>query len=185
MEDLYQPVHEIETGWCRDPAIASDIARLFVAGADPSYISHSELQFGRAETPDRWASDLGAIILSSATKAIADAARPTTDPHTKLAVATANGTIVGFAFVSFMPGVRTPFATLEDLLVTGARGQGAGRAMLDWIARTCRTAGFLRLFLESGARNDRAHHFFERHGFEQVSIVMKRDLPGLDDQSSP
>ena len=76
-----------------------------------------------------------------------------------------------------MPAVRRPYAVLEDLLIdAGLRGQGAGAALLDWIAAACRARGAVRLFLESGRGNHDAHRFFHSHGFEQTSIVMMRDL---------
>ena len=47
-----------DIGWCRDQAMAPALARFFVAHAPPAYISHAELQGGRAEDPGRWAEDL-------------------------------------------------------------------------------------------------------------------------------
>ena len=63
-----------EVGWCTDPAMASDVARFFVAHADPAYISHAELQGGRALGPGRWSPDLEARIAREAARAIAGVA---------------------------------------------------------------------------------------------------------------
>ena len=163
--------------WCREPAMAEPIATFFVAQADPAYISHSELQFGRATAPGRWAEDLHATVRQEAQRAIMRMSDEAPLSGTRLAVLSRDDALLGMAFVSFQDTARRPFAILDDLLIGGqARGEGAGQRLLDWIASQCRTAGFSRLFLESGIGNARAHHFFERHGFAQTSIVMMRAL---------
>jgi GNAT superfamily N-acetyltransferase len=48
--------------------------------------------------------------------------------------------------------------------------------VLDWIAAEARAHGIRRLFLESGANNERAHAFFEREGFRPTSVVMMKSL---------
>jgi GNAT superfamily N-acetyltransferase len=160
--------------WCRDPAMAEPVAAFFVAHVDPSYISHSELQFGRAVAGDRWADDLAVRMRGEAARAITEPDRPA---RRCLALMRRGGELRGLAFVSFDDAAPRPFATLDDLVIDrDTRGAGDGRALLDWVAAQCRAAGFSRLFLESGLDNARAHHFFERQGFVQTSIVMVRDL---------
>ena len=161
-------------GWCRDPAMAEAVAAFFVAHVDPSYISHSELQFGRAAAADRWAEDLAARVRGEAERAIAAPDRLTGQ---RLALMRRGGSLHGLAFVSINDAAPRPFATLDDLVIDrDGRGAGGGGVLLDWVAAQCRAAGCSRLFLESGRDNARAHHFFERRGFVQTSIVMARDL---------
>ncbi|HEX4766196.1 MAG TPA: GNAT family N-acetyltransferase [Lichenihabitans sp.] len=166
-----------EVEWCRDPAKAQEVARLFVAHADVAYISHSELMFGRASARDRWSDDLRDRISGEAARAIADAPAHGASSRTRLASATIDGRFVGFAFVSFPASAGTPFGVVEDLLIAPEhRGRGVGRAVLAWIADECRALGCRRLFLESGVANHDAHGFFARQGFGQTSIVMMREL---------
>lgn len=162
----------IDARWCDDPGWAPAVARLFAAHATPSYISHSELQGGRAAAPGRWAADIEARVAREAAAVVAG------DPgHRGLALLLDGGALAGFAFVSFATDAAVPFATLDDvLLAPERRGRGAGRLFLDWIAAECRAHGCRRLFLESGLGNHRAHRFFEDRGFAQTSIVMMRDL---------
>lgn len=163
---------EISWGWCGDPARAGDIARFFVAHADPSYISHSEMQFGRAGAPGRWSEALGAKIEADAERAIAGGAG-----GMRCALAQAGAAIVGLAFVRFVADAPSPFVVLEDLLVDPRRrGQGLGRRFIAWLVPQARAEGHARLFLESGVGNQAAHRFFETEGFAQTSIVMMRDL---------
>ena len=95
----------------------------------------------------------------------------------RLATLSREGRLVGLAFVAFSRSARVPYATLEDLLIAPEeRGRGSGKSFVEWIVDQCRSAGIRRLFLESGAGNHRAHDFFAREHFRQVSIVMMRDL---------
>ena len=160
--------------WCRDPGRAGEVADFFLAHADPSYISHSELQFGRAATPERWSDGLHALIREQAIRA---ASHPGPPAGFRLALAREGVALAGLAFISLALDAPSPFATLEDLIVAPeVRSRGVGHAMVEWAAQTCRALGARRLFLESGSRNPRAHRFFERHGFAPTSIVMLRDL---------
>ena len=163
--------------WCRDPARASEVADFFLEHAEPSYISHSELQFGRAASPDLWADGLHGLIREQAVRAASPPATPGPPAGLRLALAREGEVLAGMAFISFALDAPAPFATLEDLLVgPGSRSRGVGRAIVDWATQTCRDLGARRLFLESGAANHRAHSFFEGRGFTRTSIVMMRDL---------
>lgn len=161
--------------WCDDPGIAGEIARLFVAHAEPSYISHSELQIGRAIDARTWAPDLAERVHRFANRC---ASTPDgAEGAIRLATLSRGGKLIGFAFVAFALSAEVPYATVEDLLVVpDQRSTGAGTDLMGWIADQCRSRGVRRLFLESGAGNHRAHAFFAREGFRQTSIVMMRDL---------
>ena len=162
--------------WCRDVDLAETVATFFVAHADAAYISHSELQFGRATAVGAWSDELHAKVASEATAAIANTIAATTIGP-RLALALQDGTIAGLAFVSFRPDAPTPFAVLDDIIVApSSRGQGLGRAFLAWITEACRQGGMKRLFLESGGDNHGAHAFFARDGFVPTSVVMMRTL---------
>lgn len=161
--------------WCSDAGAADAVAALFVAHADPSYISHSELQLGRATDLGTWAADLGDRVRRLAARA-ADP-RGEAEDGIRLATLSRKGRLVGLAFVAFSGRALVPYATLEDLLIAPEeRGRGSGNRFVEWIVAECQSAGMRRLFLESGAGNHRAHDFFAREHFRQISIVMMRDL---------
>ena len=135
----------IRVGWCNDRDEIDRLAEFFARNVTQSYISHSELQFGRAEAPDKWIDDLVAKFKT--------------------------------AYVTFNTSVPIAFMVLEDIVVDRAkRGSGFGQTILDWVFAQGRREGIKRAFLESGKENHDAHHFFERNGFHQVSIVMMADL---------
>jgi ribosomal protein S18 acetylase RimI-like enzyme len=127
-----------------------------------------------AEDIGRWAADRAAKARTYVTGLLAN----TSGDETMVATATLDGAIVGFALVEISQlNPARPFATVHDVLFSpSVRGHGLGSALFDWLAEQCRARGVTRFFLESGVDNHRAHHFFERHGFRQTSIVMMRDL---------
>ncbi len=166
--------HAVRFDWCHDAMATDAILGILLAYDDPAYISHSELQYGVAADIGRWAQDRAAKARAYVAGLLAN----TGDDETMVATATQDGTIVGFALVEISRlNAERPFATIHDVLFSPAvRGHGLGSALFDWLAEQCRARSVTRFFLESGVDNHPAHHFFERHGFRQTSIVMMRDL---------
>jgi putative acetyltransferase len=54
-------------------------------------------------------------------------------------------------------------------VISEARGQGIGRALLNALEAEARTLGLARLVLETGLRQKRAMALYERHGFSHTS----------------
>ena len=164
-----------QIGWCNDPNEVERLAELFAHNVTQSYISHSELQFGRAETPDKWAEDLTAKFRAEISERVPMAS----GASLRIASAYDDNRLIGLAYVTFTKNVPAPFLILEDIVVDrNQRGSGYGQQMVDWIFNEALKEGIKRAFLESGKENHDAHHFFERNGFHQVSIVMMADLTG-------
>lgn len=164
--------------WCRSAEKARQLAALFAANLSPEYISHSELQGPRAASPTQWNPDIAATLEREFVERVdqpLDA--PANGQTTLVAYAEKNGMTVGSFLVTFSRTAVTPYAILEDMMVAPAeRSHGAGAAFVDWIAAESARRGVKRLFLESGLHNEHAHHFFERVGFEKVSVVMMKEL---------
>jgi ribosomal protein S18 acetylase RimI-like enzyme len=168
-------VDSLSIAWCATPARASELADFFAGNVGPDYISHAELQGGRALSPTEWRPNLREVLRAEIAPRLV-AGPPARDSH-PIAVAEQVGTLVALSYVAFVGSAPVPFAVIEDLIVSAAaRGLGVGRAMLDWIAEEARTHGIRRLFLESGITNQRAHDFFERQGFRPTSVVMMKSL---------
>jgi GNAT superfamily N-acetyltransferase len=154
------------------------LAAFFAQHVDPQYISHSELQGPRALSPDQWRDRLPEILEAEIAPRLGQTgAGPPTRTSQPILVAEKDGILVGLSLVTFDGAAGVPFAIVEDLIVSPAmRSQGIGKAILDWIAAEARERDIGRLFLESGVRNERAHHLFEQEGFHIVSVVMMRSL---------
>jgi GNAT superfamily N-acetyltransferase len=164
----------ISIAWCGGPLRAPELADFFARNVGPQYISHGELQGARALSPTEWRPNLRDVLTAELASRLAETPMRDSKP---IAVAERAGALVALAFVTFADSAPVPFAVVDDLIVGPAlRGQGAGKAMLDWIAAEARKCGIGRLFLESGITNERAHAFFEREGFHPTSVVMMREL---------
>jgi GNAT superfamily N-acetyltransferase len=164
--------------WCGDPQRAGELAAFFVANVQPTYISHSELQGDRALGPSEWRDGLPELLQREIEPRLHDnrGGTPATTSRPVMVIEE-EGVLVALALVTFAGGQPVPFAVIEDLVVAGAgRGHGVGKEAMDWIAAEATARGIRRLFLESGKDNHRAHHFFEREGFEICSVVMMRSL---------
>lgn len=169
----------IAVAWSTDPAEAAELARFFADNITPEYISHSELQGPRALDIGRWRPGLVDIFRDEiATRVGREKGRidPAAASYPVLS-AREGGRLVGIALVSFFPRAPVPYGIVEDVVIEkDRRADGIGKIILDWITAEAERAGCKRLFLESGGHNDRAHHFFEREGFAQCSIVMMKTL---------
>jgi ribosomal protein S18 acetylase RimI-like enzyme len=161
--------------WCDSPLRAPELAEFFARNVGSEYISHAELQGGRALSPTEWRPDLKDVLAAEIAPRLASGASgPDGQP---IAVAEQGGMLVALALVTFAASAPGSFAVIEDLIVSpDTRGRGIGKAMLDWIAAEALKRGIRRLFLESGLANQRAHDFFEREGFHQTSMVMMKSL---------
>ena len=149
-----------------EPEPLRDLARWFASQlhALPDYISHSEILWGRAAAPDRWHEDL-AVIIEREFAATGAATR-------RFAVRDEEGW-AGLACLNIQREDGRTVATLEDLIVDkGRRRTGIATALLRHVEAAGRDAGADWLALESGLRNEGAHAFFERHGYQTVSRVM-------------
>jgi GNAT superfamily N-acetyltransferase len=168
----------IALGWCRDKASAQVLARFFHDNLTPSYISHSELQGPRAIAPGQWAP---CAAHSIETELIERVSHPDDAPTNATTTLTGwlkdDGRNCAVFLVTFARTAPVPFAILEDLVVDRSlRGKGYGKQCLDWIYGECRRRGILRVFLESGVHNHRAHDLFNHEGFETISVVMMKEL---------
>jgi len=164
-------VYHIE--WCNNEQDVDHLASFFESNLTTSYISHSELQFGRAVAPDKWSSNLREILRNEI------ASRVQLAPGANIRIAAAYDTdgLVGLAYVTFNATVPIPFGIIEDIVIDNSkRGQGIGQEIVNWIFQEAKQNQIKRMFLESGKANHAAHHFFQRNGFEQVSIVMMADI---------
>lgn len=90
------------------------------------------------------------------------------DRDTMVLVASKSGVMAGFAIMKF----HDEDAHLFLLAVQPkARRTGIGRTMVEWLEKSCRTAGIQRIRLEVRASNANARRFYESLGFCFVSQI--------------
>ena len=90
------------------------------------------------------------------------------DKETMVLVASVDGVIEGFAIMKFHDEDAHLF-----LLAVQPKAQraGIGRALVEWLEKSCRTAGIRRVRLEVRASNGAARRFYERLSYRFVSQV--------------
>jgi len=90
------------------------------------------------------------------------------DSDTTVLVASVGGVITGFAVMKFCD----EDAHLQLLAVQPAsRRAGTGRTMVEWLEKSCRTAGIRHVRLEVRVSNQPARAFYERLGYRFVSQI--------------
>ncbi|WP_414440891.1 GNAT family N-acetyltransferase [Burkholderia sp. 22PA0106] len=162
--------HPIKPYWVDNVNEADELAVFFTENTDASYISHSELQFGLAESPKCWNPDRPRLIRSEITESITAETAENGPPPTLIFAARNGLELVAMGCVAMhTQGPGVPYAVLEDIVISRSmRHVGIGRTVLDWLVQEAREAGCHRIFLESGAQNHKAHEFFEKQGFTRV-----------------
>jgi GNAT superfamily N-acetyltransferase len=166
--------HAVTVSRGTDPALAPALAQLFLQEVTPAYISHGEVQLGRARDFSRWADNLPMILESELADSLAGGGN--SSPEVVVAVARIAGELAGFALVRLVHE-PTHYAVLEDVVVSAMfRGKGVGKHIVLWAENEARRLGAQRLFLESGLQNQAAHEFFHKLGFTECSVVMTKDL---------
>jgi GNAT superfamily N-acetyltransferase len=168
---------QIEIGWCADRKAAPALAEFFAANVGPEYISHGEIQTGRADKPGSWRPGLSGFIADELGRRLQEQITPAGDFG--VVTARAGGELVGLALMSFHVDNSPAYGVIEDLVVgSRQRDRGIGRQILQWIEEDARRRGVSQLFLESGVANRRAHAFFEREGYHTCSVTMMKVLGG-------
>jgi ribosomal-protein-alanine N-acetyltransferase len=94
--------------------------------------------------------------------------RAIADKETMVLVASVDGVLEGFAVMKF----RDEDAHLLLLAVQPrTRRSGIGGAMLEWLEKSCRTAGIRHVRLEVRVSNGPARSFYEKMGYRLISQV--------------
>ena len=92
------------------------------------------------------------------------------DSNQMLAVAEADGAVVGTLQLTFLPGLSHKGAwrgQVESVRVASSRrGTGLGQAMLEWAVAACRARGCRMVQLTTDKTRADAHRFYERLGFK-------------------
>jgi ribosomal protein S18 acetylase RimI-like enzyme len=103
--------------------------------------------------------------------------RAIADSRTNVCVTRQDGLLQGFGIMVYADDT----AHLSLLAVSpGARRQGVGSAVLQWLEQVALLAGITRVQLEARHDNTAALGFYRRHGYEQTETVIGMYL-GMED----
>lgn len=102
------------------------------------------------------------------------------DPHQFLVVAERAGEVVGTLQLTLLPGLSRRGAVraqIEAVRVrAGERGAGLGARLIEWAVDEARRRGCALVQLTSDRSRQRAHHWYERLGFEATHVGFKLNL---------
>lgn len=157
--------------WVDAQGQVDDAADFFLANVDASYISHGEVQSGRALDLSTWSEDARKILINEFSKCL----KP--DSNHYLGVAWYHGKPTCLAYIQVVRTRKIRFAILEDIVTSKElRGQGLGTALYSWLEEQMKLRGVTQMFLETGLHNSSAHPFLKARGFEDCSLVMTKRL---------
>lgn len=159
--------------WASDATEIVELGALFahVAATLPDYISHGEVQCGLSGDGVTWSTKAPELIN-------ADFERISRGRHSaRVAGAWLARTPVAVAVVDLVEGDRVRYAVLRDILVEkDRRHTGIGERMVRFIEAEMQTERVGWIFLESGIRNERAHRFFEKLEYSEMSRIFAKRL---------
>lgn len=157
--------------WAEHQQHIEDAADFFLANVDASYISHGEVQSGRALDMSTWSEDARKILISEFGKCL----KP--DSNHYLGIASQMGKLTCLTYIQVVRTRKIRFAILEDIVTSKElRGQGIGTALYSWIEDQMKLRGVTQMFLETGLHNSSAHPFLVARGYEDCSLVMTKRL---------
>jgi ribosomal protein S18 acetylase RimI-like enzyme len=162
---------EFTLAWDKSTQTLPEAARFAAAiiSAHDGYISHGEIQTGLSPDGKSWADNVDALF--------DDDFQDFGDDRDLLVARSPEGRIIGIAIVAWEQSTRRSFAVLEDMAVDPTvRSSGLGHALITEIENAVRARNVDWIFLESGKNNLRAHGFFERNGFAEISHVFGKKL---------
>ena len=141
-----------------------EAVNFFIHHKTNSYISHSEILSGRAESATEWSENFAEIL----------AAELDEDDCNLITIEDIHNQIIGIAILR----IYKKYLIIEDMIIDGnLRGLSLGKKLMDFIHNFAAEQKIKALFLESGITNDKAHSFFEKNGFEKVSVTYTKVLP--------
>jgi ribosomal protein S18 acetylase RimI-like enzyme len=178
--DGSEPEHGMDHGnvadirWASDATEIMELGALFahVAATLPDYISHGEVQCGLSGDGVTWSARAPELINADFER-ISQGRRSARVAGAWLA----DRTPVAVAVVDLVERDRVRYAVLCDLLVEkDRRHTGIGERMVRFIEAEMRMERVDWIFLESGIRNERAHRFFEKLEYSEMSRIFAKRL---------
>ncbi|HEX8920554.1 MAG TPA: GNAT family N-acetyltransferase [Pyrinomonadaceae bacterium] len=151
-------------------ADVDDVTRVYAEVLEPSYISFSELGEGKAEGFSKLSPNAARIFREQLVSLLESSQHG-------FFVATINDEVVGFALASIQAAeAGHTECWLDDLGVSHKwRQHGIAKALVSQVFAWGAEGNAAYYLLESGVRNESAHHLFESLGFQPLSTVFWRE----------
>ena len=155
------------TKWLTDKTRVAELVDFFITHKTDSYISHSEIMYGRALDSNHWNPDVRAVFTE---QLMNDYDYNEASKLNILIAENENGDIVGMLVFNVINSPFKKYAILEDMLLNQSiRGQSLGSKLLEKALLESKNWNISFILLESGVNNHGAHNFFSKYGFKKVS----------------
>lgn len=165
---------ELQISWCENKDEVLQAITLFIENTSPDYISHGEVQSGRAAGFSQWSPDLAAVLHREFSMCFEQAGD---EGSYKLAIGYIDNKPAGILFIQLVQSAPQPYVILQDMVITRElRNKHLGMKMLTWLESNLKETGIKFVFLESGINNHGAHAFFEANGFSVSSKIMVKEI---------
>ncbi len=159
--------------WIIEDSQVPALAQLFIQNSKVNYISHGEIQVGRAINDKEWVEDIKEKMEREFKEALK--ASPFGPSH--LVGAKYKNEYIGLILMEYNESPRGWFATLSDIVVDSRfRNQDLGEKMVKWVTQHLREHNIDQLFAESNLQNEPAHHFLNKMGFKTLSKVFRKRI---------
>ncbi|WP_353145910.1 GNAT family N-acetyltransferase [Chryseobacterium sp.] len=153
--------------WLTDKTRIGELVDFFIAHKTDSYISHSEIMYGRALDAQHWNPDLKEVFTE---QLLSDYDHNGASKLNILIAEDESKKMVGMLVLNSINSPFKKYAILEDMLLDQAvRGQSLGSRLLEEVIQESKNRNISFIMLESGVNNHGAHHFFSKYGFQKVS----------------
>ncbi|ROI05675.1 GNAT family N-acetyltransferase [Chryseobacterium sp. G0240] len=153
--------------WLTDKTRIGELVDFFIAHKTDSYISHSEIMYGRALDAQHWNPDLKEVFTE---QLLSDYDHNEASKLNILIAEDESKKMVGMLVLNSINSPFKKYAILEDMLLDQAvRGQSLGSRLLEEVIQESKNRNISFIMLESGVNNHGAHHFFSKYGFQKVS----------------
>jgi hypothetical protein len=163
--------------WSTDLSLADSLSKFMrdCLIECPEYISHSEIQEGRAISPTEWSPNLEGILRVSIINHLSG--RNDDNGLGLLAIALKGSKTVGLSQISIEESPTFKYAVLEDIVIgSDFRNNKIGYDFLIWLHSSLKIKNINHIFLESGVNNSGAHRFFKRNDYKLVSNVFQHSF---------
>lgn len=174
LKDKLIETSQLSFMWINDVSESEKLIALFLSSSKENYISHTEIQEGRAYDEYTWSDNIRDLLATEFEEAIKN--KPLINSN--IAGTYYDNRLVAFALLEFKSSLNGSFAVLSDIIVADEfRNNKIGEKLLKWIWAQMKNTDIKRVYAESNIQNTIAHKFLVENGFSIVSKVFKQDLP--------
>ena len=149
--------------WLRDETKIDELVDLFLKNTTEEYITHIEIQEGRADEDGTWSANLRDTLKFQFYVAIKK-------NNILVAIDIDKDTILGFISVLYN---EDNIITIEDIVSTQ---KGIGTELLSVIEEKARRYDYKTIVGDVGPNNERAKRFMEANGYTAKTIVYTKNI---------